>query len=242
MRRGARSNKALHLPSNSAFQLWFGSLLASTLGARAASEALLAVAERPSARPREKKARPMFDPKEFVRFCQAALGGPDPSAMIHAELLRIVAQPGEIEPPPAGDRTAWQLLRSPRLTVLHTRYPRSLRTPAHNHGAWAVVSVYRGREDNVRYVRDGANIREVARQSLHPGDAVVLESTEIHDLATSSDRETCSIHVYGVDLYCPDGHSMWVPPSLEERSYDEKEFVRHTTAMTREARGVTAGR
>ena len=146
------------------------------------------------------------------------------------------------EPPPAGDRTAWQLLRSPRLTVLHTRYPRSLRTPAHNHGAWAVVSVYRGREDNVRYVRDGANIREVARQSLHPGDAVVLESTEIHDLATSSDRETCSIHVYGVDLYCPDGHSMWVPPSLEERSYDEKEFVRHTTAMTREARGVTAGR
>lgn len=102
MRRGARSNKALHLPSNSAFQLWFGSLLASTLGARAASEALLAVAERPSARPREKKARPMFDPKEFVRFCQAALEGPDPSAMIHAELLRIVAQPGEIEPPLGG--------------------------------------------------------------------------------------------------------------------------------------------
>jgi GNAT superfamily N-acetyltransferase len=39
-------NKALQLTSNSAFQLGFGSLLASTAGARAASEALLAAAER----------------------------------------------------------------------------------------------------------------------------------------------------------------------------------------------------
>jgi hypothetical protein len=40
-------NKALQLTSNSAFQLWFGSLLPSTLGAPATSEALLAAAERP---------------------------------------------------------------------------------------------------------------------------------------------------------------------------------------------------
>ena len=40
-------NKALQLTSNSAFQLWFGSFPASTLGAQAASEALLAAAERP---------------------------------------------------------------------------------------------------------------------------------------------------------------------------------------------------
>ncbi len=39
-------NKALQLTSNSAFQLGFGSILASKLGARAASEALLAAAER----------------------------------------------------------------------------------------------------------------------------------------------------------------------------------------------------
>ena len=45
MRRGARSNKALQLTANSAFQLWFGSLLASTLGAWAASEALLTAAQ-----------------------------------------------------------------------------------------------------------------------------------------------------------------------------------------------------
>jgi hypothetical protein len=51
MRRGARSNKALQLAANSAFQLWFGSLLASTLGAWAASEALLAAAERQTVGP-----------------------------------------------------------------------------------------------------------------------------------------------------------------------------------------------
>jgi hypothetical protein len=39
-------NKALQLTSNSLFQLGFGNLLASTAGARAASEALLAAAER----------------------------------------------------------------------------------------------------------------------------------------------------------------------------------------------------
>ena len=41
---------ALQLVANSAFQLWFGSLPASTLGARAVSEALLAPAERRSVR------------------------------------------------------------------------------------------------------------------------------------------------------------------------------------------------
>ena len=50
MRRGARSNKALLLTANSAFQVSFGSLLASTLGAQAASDGLLAAAERRSVR------------------------------------------------------------------------------------------------------------------------------------------------------------------------------------------------
>jgi len=39
-------NKALQLTSNSAFELGFGSLLASTVGAHSASEALLAAVER----------------------------------------------------------------------------------------------------------------------------------------------------------------------------------------------------
>lgn len=62
----------------------------------------------------------------------------------------------------------------------------------------------------------------------------------IHHLSTSPEDETCSIHVYGGDLYRPGGHSMWLPPSLEERAYDEREFVRQTLEMSREARGLTS--
>ena len=142
----------------------------------------------------------MFDPGKFVVFCQSALDARDAPAIIHAELLRIVARPQEIIPPSAGNREAWRLHRSPRLTVLHTAYPRSLRTPPHNHGTWAVVSVYRGREDNVRYVRSGATLIVSGHQTILPGEAVLLDPAEIHDLTTSSDEPTCSIHVYGGDL------------------------------------------
>ena len=183
----------------------------------------------------------MFDPGEFVRFCQAALDRPDAPAIIHAQLLRIVARPDEITPPPRN-REAWRLHQSPRLTVLHTTYPRGLRTPAHNHGTWAVVSVYRGREENVRYVRSGASLIVSGRQSIRPGEAVRLDPDEIHDLSTSSDEPTCSIHVYGGDLYDHKNHSMWVTSLLEEKPYDEQEFVRHSIEMTREARGLTKRR
>jgi len=44
---GRMPNKALQLTANSAFQLRFGSLLASTSGASATSAALLSAAERP---------------------------------------------------------------------------------------------------------------------------------------------------------------------------------------------------
>jgi len=42
-----RPNEALKLAANSAFQLSFGSLLESTFGPQAASEALSSAAERP---------------------------------------------------------------------------------------------------------------------------------------------------------------------------------------------------
>ena len=182
----------------------------------------------------------MFDPATFVRFCLAALDSRDAPAIIHARLLEVVAKPEEIASPPAGNREAWRLYRSARLTVLHTAYPRSLRTPPHNHGTWAVVSVHRGREDYVRYVRSGTTLVVFGHQSLRPGEAVLLDPNEIHDLSTSSDEPTCSLHVYGGDLYEPKNHSMWVPPSFEERPYDEQDFVRYSIEMTTQARGLTS--
>jgi predicted metal-dependent enzyme (double-stranded beta helix superfamily) len=175
----------------------------------------------------------MFDPEGFVRFCQKARTAKDAPAIIHAELLRIVAAPPEIAVPRIGDFRASRLHRSPTLTVLHTAYPPSTRTPPHNHGTWAVVSVYRGREDNVVYERAGRSLTATGRESMHAGEAVRLDTDAIHDLSTCANEPTCSIHVYGADLYDSTNHSMWLPPLLEEEPYQEALFFRAAREMMR---------
>jgi len=168
----------------------------------------------------------MFDPTGFVRFCIDACEQSDPWVLIHAELLRIVANPSAIARPPEGDRQAWRLHRSPTLTILHTTYPCSLKAMPHDHGTWAVVSVYQGQEDYVLYARAGDGLVPVATNSVRTGEAVVLAEDAIHDLSTSAAQPTCSIHVYGGDLFDAQRRSMWVPPALREAKFNEAEFTR----------------
>ena len=168
----------------------------------------------------------MFDEGSFVRFCQDALDKPHAPSRIQAELRRIVARPAEITAP-GSDRKSWRLHRSSRLTVLHTAYSPSLRAIPHSHGAWAVVSVYRGREDSTVFERNGRTISVTRRISINPGEVVVFEADAIHDLWTSRDEVTYSIHVYGVDLFDSEHRRMWIPPALEEEVFDEAKFVQH---------------
>ena len=168
----------------------------------------------------------LFDPNVFVRFCMDACGQSNPSALIHAELLRVVASPSAIARPPEGDRQAWRLHQSPTLTILHTTYPRSLKAMPHNHGTWSVVSVYQGQEDYVVYARAGSGLIPVNTNSVRPGEAVILAEDTIHDLSTSAELPTCSIHVYGGDLYDAQRRSMWAPPAFRETKFDEREFTR----------------
>ena len=169
----------------------------------------------------------MFDGRSFVRFCQDAIDRPHAPSIIQAELHRIVARPAEITLPPSSDRKSWRLYRSPRLTVLHTAYSPSLRAIPHSHGTWAVVSVYRGREDSTVFERDGPTISVARRISICPGDVVVFEPEAIHDLSTSFDEVTYSIHVYGGDLFDSEHRRMWIPPALKEEMFDEAKFVQH---------------
>lgn len=168
----------------------------------------------------------MFDPSGFVEFCIDACQASNPWTLIHAELLRIVANPSDIARPPEGDRRAWRLHRSPTLTILHTTYPRSLKAMPHNHGTWAVVSVYQGQEDYVVYAPAESGLIPVATNSIRPGDAVILGEDTIHDLSTSSTQPTCSIHVYGGDLFDGQRRRMWAPPAFREAEFDEREFAR----------------
>ena len=169
----------------------------------------------------------MFDEGSFVRFCQDALDKPHAPSIIQAELRRIVARPAEITLPSSSDRKSWRLHRSPRLTVLHTAYSPSLRAVPHSHGTWAVVSVYRGREDSAVFQRDGRTISVSRRISIGPGGVVAFDPEAIHDLSTSPDEVTYSIHVYGGDLFDPENRRMWIPPALKEEIFDEAKFVQH---------------
>jgi predicted metal-dependent enzyme (double-stranded beta helix superfamily) len=167
----------------------------------------------------------MFDPTRFVQFCKDACEQADPSALIQAELLRIVADPAAIARPPEGDRQAWRLHRSPTLTVLHTTYPPALKAMPHNHGTWAVVSVYQGQEDYVVYDRNGNGLVPIATNCIRAGQAVILAEGTIHDLCTSAVQPTCSIHVYGGDLFDAQRRSMWAPPGFQETAFNEQDFA-----------------
>jgi len=168
----------------------------------------------------------MFDPNSFIRFCIRACEQSNPWTLIHAELLRIVADPSAIARPPEGDRQAWRLHQSPTLTILHTTYPRSLKAMPHNHGTWAVVSVYQGQEDYVAYARAGSELTPITTTSIRPGEAVILHDDAIHDLSTSAEQPTCSIHVYGGDLFDARQRSMWAPPEFQEAKFNDAEFAR----------------
>ena len=168
----------------------------------------------------------MFDATGFVGFCIDACKQSKPWALIHAELLRIVANPSAIARPPEGDRQAWRLHQSPTLTILHTTYPRSLKAMPHNHGTWAVVSVYQGQEDYVLYARAESGLIPITTNSVRVGEAVILAEDAIHDLSTSAEQPTCSIHVYGGDLYDAQRRSMWAPPAFLEAKFNEREFTR----------------
>ena len=168
----------------------------------------------------------MFDPTDFVQFCMDSCKQSNPWTLIHAELMKIVANPPAIARPPEGDRQAWRLHRSATLTILHTTYPRSLKAMPHSHGTWSVVSVYQGQEDYVVYARAGNGLIPVTTNSIRAGDAVILAEDTIHDLSTSAALPTCSIHVYGGDLYDAQRRSMWAPPAFREMKFDEREFTR----------------
>src|SRR5438034_9570334 len=112
----------------------------------------------------------MFNPNRFVQFCESACDQANPWTLIHAELLEIVADPSTIARPPEGDRQAWRLHRSPTLTILHTTYPPALKAMPHNHGSWAVVSVYQGQEDYVVYARAGSALVPITTNSIRAGE------------------------------------------------------------------------
>jgi len=84
-------------------------------------------------------------------------------------------------------------------------------TPVHDHLAWGLVGIYRGRQDETVYRRldDGrdpvhADLEVAKRQELGPGEFYVLlpPADDIHYVRTISDAPSISIHLLANDTAC----------------------------------------
>jgi predicted metal-dependent enzyme (double-stranded beta helix superfamily) len=84
-------------------------------------------------------------------------------------------------------------------------------TPVHDHLAWGLVGIYRGRQDETVYRRldDGrdpshADLEIAKRQELGPGEFYTLlpPTDDIHYVRTISDTPSISIHLLANDTAC----------------------------------------
>lgn len=89
--------------------------------------------------------------------------------------------------------------------------PSGARTPVHDHLAWGLVGIYRGRQDETIYERvdDGsdparADLRVKVQQTLGAGEfyALLPPTDDIHYVETVSATPSISIHLLANDTAC----------------------------------------
>ena len=171
----------------------------------------------------------MFDVDRFVVDCRDAAAASGLPAVLDV-VASAVSTPAEVlkglgEPQRAG---AQVLHRSPELTVFNLIWgPRMCQLP-HNHGMWAVIGIYTGREDNIFWRRAadvrGPRIEAAGAKALSEREAVPLGREIIHSVINPIKRLTGAIHVYGGDFYSVP-HSQWNPEQLAEEPYDFQKLL-----------------
>ena len=108
------------------------------------------------------------------------------------------------------------LTASPQLTVQRVVWPAGVRIPPHDHRMWAVVGVYRGREDNALFRRADHMLHQTGGRQVDTGEVLVLDADAIHAVANSSTAPCVALHVYGGDLEGTP-RSTWTP---DEQPFD----------------------
>jgi 3-mercaptopropionate dioxygenase len=113
---------------------------------------------------------------------------------------------------PGGERSVQYLIhRHPRnaYTITATVFPEGYCTSVHDHTVWGLIGLWRGEEQEERFVRvdDGS---QTERAELRPVGTVlntagsvtwlVPPDQEIHRIRNLSPIPSLSIHVYGGDL------------------------------------------
>jgi predicted metal-dependent enzyme (double-stranded beta helix superfamily) len=95
----------------------------------------------------------------------------------------------------AGDRT---------LSLFSLVVPPGSETPVHDHLAWGLVGLYRGKQDEEIYAPRDGKLVLVEQRALVPGDfyALVPPQDDIHRVRTTSAETSVSIHLLTNDTGC----------------------------------------
>jgi predicted metal-dependent enzyme (double-stranded beta helix superfamily) len=117
-----------------------------------------------------------------------------------------------------GGIGTWLLFRAVdhSLSLFSLVVPAGSTTPVHDHLAWGLVGLYRGRQDETVYQRtddgsdhDHANLDIVQINALEPGGFYKLlpPDGDIHAVKTTSSEVSISIHLLANDTGCVIRHA-----------------------------------
>lgn len=141
----------------------------------------------------------------LVAACRAAAAQPEPQAAVVQVLRALVTDPGwpavlAAEVAGADPRGVAVLHADDTVTVVHVALAPGFRSRVHDHGTWAVISVYAGREDNVFYRRTPEGpVVDRSASVVAPGVLCMAED-DVHHIENPLQQTLCGVHVYGADL------------------------------------------
>lgn len=151
----------------------------------------------------------------IARIDQASREGTLDPELVHELLSEALSGPSDWLDPrhrQRDDSADWALhpvhrAQDGRCSILCAVFKPGVRSPVHNHGSWAVIGVYRGRERDTWFRRlddtsvPGKARLETARTFVNPrGTVTVVPDGTIHAVEALDGREAVSIHVYGTDI------------------------------------------
>lgn len=168
----------------------------------------------------------MFDLDRFLDSCRAAVAQQNDHTAVRDIVADAVSDPTALmraigEPTRAGLHT---LYRSDTLTVLNLVWGPHMTLAPHDHGIWAMIGIYTGREDNIfwrRIEEEGkpSRVEAAGAKALSAGDVAPLGRDIVHSVLNPIPRLTGALHVYGGDFFHPHRHE-WNPETLREGPYD----------------------
>jgi predicted metal-dependent enzyme (double-stranded beta helix superfamily) len=160
-----------------------------------------------------------FERERFIEDCVRASGDAAGQEAVKAVLERAVSNHRAVlaalgEPREAGLDV---LHRSPSLTIFAAKWTPQMNLVPHNHGMWALIGIYTGREDNIFWRRASGGIEAFGAQALFEGDVAALPPDAIHSVTNPLPRSTGGLHIYGGDFFDA-ARSQWNAETLAEEN------------------------